>query len=43
MHKVTVAGVLHRKEEGIYGPEHVLVGKRGFESLVNPHKVVNAV
>ena len=29
--------------QDIYGPEQVLVGKRGFESLVNPHKVVNAV
>ena len=42
MPKGTVAGV-HRNEEDIYGPEQVLVGKRGFESLVNPHKVVNAV
>ena len=29
--------------QDIYDPGHVLVGKRGFESLVNPHKVVNAV
>ena len=29
--------------QNIDGPERVLVGKRGFESLVNPHKVVNAV
>jgi hypothetical protein len=28
--------------QGIYGPERILVGKRGFESLVNPHRVTKS-
>lgn len=32
-----------RMMQDIYEPGRVLVGKKGFESLVNPHKVVNAV